>query len=438
MKKLLYPIILIFLLSGCKDDDIAVFDKTADERAAEAIASLKADLIAPTGGWKLKYQPEPGSGAFWILLTFRDDNTVTIKSDIPDEEGAYYEKTVTYRIDSSLGIELVLENYSFFSFLFEQDQATFGAEFEFVYVNKTPDGALVFRSKTDFVDQTILTFLPASAQDEELLGEEVAENLQQFPSSARIVFTNKDLAIYLSLDVLRRNSRFNYISLKSNLAQGQALEHNTGYIIRGDSMVFLQPLSYSFNGQQGRIKGISLDELGEVSINVCPQPTNVPAYTGILSTGDAATLETSLFNYEGASFRTRSSVFFGHLLNIRDENGQRVNEQIGIDVKYAGGMLLYNEPDFTALGFYIENPDGSTAIVVREYSAVYTGNIVEFTFAPNISVFRQPDPETNINNIDIYLNLLAEGGKAYVYRLDDQFYEFYNPCSGWRFVFQAL
>ena len=80
-------------------------------------------------------------------MDFNEDNTVHIRSDLGSNDGQFFEQTVTYRIDSSLGLELIIETYSFFSFLFEQADATFLAEYEFNFVNKTPDEALVLIAK---------------------------------------------------------------------------------------------------------------------------------------------------------------------------------------------------------------------------------------------------------------------------------------------------
>lgn len=132
---------IIAMLTACKDDEVAIFEKTADERAAEAIASLKADLVAPANGWRIKYRPEAESGSFYVLLDFNEDNTVNIKSDLGYNDGEFFDETVTYRIDNSLGLELIIESYSFFSFLVEEGQAAFQAEYEFNFVNKTPDDA---------------------------------------------------------------------------------------------------------------------------------------------------------------------------------------------------------------------------------------------------------------------------------------------------------
>ena len=165
MKKWIYIFgIVIVILTSCKDDEVAIFDKTPDERVSEAIATLKQDLTAPANGWKLRYRPESESGSFYVLLDFNEDNTVHIKTDLGNNDGQFFEQTVTYRIDSSLGLELIIETYSFFSFLFEQDNATFLAEYEFNFINKTPDEALVFNSKTDPDTPTVLLFEQASAR----------------------------------------------------------------------------------------------------------------------------------------------------------------------------------------------------------------------------------------------------------------------------------
>src|SRR5688572_16700063 len=244
MKKGLYIIVCFIIgITSCdNNDDVAIFEKTADERVAEAIAALKDDLVDADNGWKIKYRPQEGAGSFYLLMTFRDDNTVTIKTDLGVNDGEFFEQTVTYRIDSSLGLELIIESYSFFSFLFEQDQASFGAEYEFNFVNKTPDDALVFNSKTDLAIQTILLFEEAAASDINLLGTKlstylntIAGDLKKASSSLKLTYTNKDLAFYIVLDDFRRILSINSASRKTNTQVTQALDFTSPYIIKGDS-----------------------------------------------------------------------------------------------------------------------------------------------------------------------------------------------------------
>jgi major membrane immunogen (membrane-anchored lipoprotein) len=102
--------VIVFALTACRDSEVTpLFDKSADERTAEAIANLKTDLTAPDNGYKLKYKPNDDAGSFHVLLKFNDDNTVRIRTDLSAEDKRYFDDTITYRIDSSLGLELIME-----------------------------------------------------------------------------------------------------------------------------------------------------------------------------------------------------------------------------------------------------------------------------------------------------------------------------------------
>ncbi|MBC7851373.1 MAG: DUF4302 domain-containing protein, partial [Chitinophagaceae bacterium] len=247
MKNRLYIIwIVVVVLMSCKnDDDVAIFEKTADERVAEAIAALKEDLVAPANGWRVKYRPDPEYGSFYVLMDFDEDNMVTIKSDLGNNDGEFFEQTMSYRIDSSLGLELIIESYSFFSFLLEQDRATFGAEYEFNFINKTPDDALVFNSKTDRGIATILLFEEAAATDVNLLATTVSTNLnimaddfQKLTPSLSLTFTNRDVVLYVTLDNVARIVSINSASRKTNTSITQNLNFSSPYFLKGDSIVF--------------------------------------------------------------------------------------------------------------------------------------------------------------------------------------------------------
>jgi hypothetical protein len=454
MKKTSYNIlyILVILLVSCKDDDINLFEKTADERAADAIATLKADLIAPANGWRIKYRPVDDAGSYYVLMSFNEDNKVTIKTDLSAEDGKYFEETISYRIDNSMGIELILENYSFFSFLFEQEQASFGAEYEFDFVNKTPDNLLVFSSKTDVSNPTIIVFEQAAENEAAILGQNLSMNLSSLETSQnffasstamKIAYAEKDIAIYFSLDIYRRIADFNFISSKNDL-QGQALALTTGYVLKSDSIVFDNPLNTSFNGNNISLKSLYLNTMVETTMEFCPAvPVTVPVYGGSTSAGDVVTMETTLFNNSGADFKESSEIYIADILNVITAEGERAAEQIEQDIAGAAVLVIYNNADsnegpLNAVGFLIENSDETTSIAVKKYTSVLTGNILELTFDPEITFVRNPETDADVNNINIYLDLMTQGGKTYIYKLDDQFYELYNPCSGWSFAFQRI
>ncbi len=449
MKKGIYIFfVALIILTSCKDDD-GVFDKTADERVAEAIASLKADLIAPVNGWRIKYTPESGAGSYYVLLKFDNDNRVNIKTDISQNDGEFYDKSISYRIDNSLSLELIFENYSFFSFLFEQNQASFGGEFEFVYVDKIPNGNLIFKSKTDLSTPTTLVFEEASSTDSDLLGIAIANNLNtmsedihKFTSSFKITYEAKDLILYTSMDAFTRTISFNSASKKMNTAVTQSIDFSTPYIIKGDSIVFDTPLVGTFLSNAITIKSIKLNNLTDASLTACGNAIPTHAYEGVTSANHAVRFETSLLDVSGRSF-VELTDFYGADINYIFNNGISEGSDIAADITGAVSMQLYynyplsGQPPLFAIGFALQNKDGSFTFALKKFTATLIDNNLKFEFAPAITLFGNQNPDANTDNIDIYLDQLTEGDNTYVYRYSTDIYEFYNPCSGWSFIFQA-
>lgn len=440
MKKLFNAaIVMLIALVSCQDDDVRLFDKTADERAAEAIASLKQDLVAPDHGWLVKYRPQEGAGAYYVLMNFQENNKVVIKTDLGAENGEYFQDTISFRVDNSMGLELILENYSFFSFLFEQDAATFGAEYEFNFINKTPDNALVFQSKTDVGVPDIILFEEATAADVNLLGVGLAtdlnllsEDFDKFTSSLKLTYNAKDLSLYLSLDEFRRTITVTSASRKSNTAITQTVNFSTGYLIEGDKMVFDEALEGTILGNAISISSLQLNTLGESSLSVCADPITIHNFSGVTSAGDAIVLETSLVDVSGKSFAQRSDFYFCPLIYIFD-NGTSMSEQVIQDVAGAIEMHLYYGYDLgggdilNGIGFVIQNLDGSVTFALREFTPVLTDNNLVFNFAPTITLFGNQQTSANIDNVNIYLDALTAGDKTYVFQLNQSIYEFYNP-----------
>lgn len=449
MKKGLYTFLLLAaVLASCNDSTVAIFEKTADERVNEAITALKEDLTAPTNGWKIKYRPESGSGSFYVFMKFEENGSVRIRTDLGANNGEFFDQIITYRVDNRLGLELIMENYCFFSFLFEQDGATFGAEFEFSFVNKTPDDALVFRSKTDVSDATILLFEEAGATEaDNTLGTELATNLNilasdlaNFAPSIKLTYTNKDLLFFISLDNFKRTLSFTAAVRKTNTQITQTVNFGTPYTIIGDSVVFDTPLTGTFVGNNITIKSIKFNTLTDGEINVCADPIPIHGYTGVTSSNDAIIIETSLLDAKGAAFATLSDFYFCPLGNIVD-NGQFVADKVAEDVKGAQAMQLYYNydlgggPPFYAIGFYIQNTNGTVTFALREFTPVLNNNNLVFNFAPDFSIFGSQQTDANIDNINIYLDALADGDNTYVFEYAPNVYEFFNPCTGWSFVF---
>lgn len=444
MKKLIsltWLFVLLFL-AGCKDDDINKFDKSADERVAEAIADLKSKLTAPANGWKLLYTPEDGYGSFIVLLDFQDNDMVTIKTDLWVENGKFYEQTVGYRIDSSLGLELIIENYSFFAYLFEFDRATFGAEFEFLYQHQNDNGSLLFSSKTDVSDKaTQLLFTEASDLDDR--GVDVApkvtamtEDLQKITTSLRMTYENKDLIFYLSLDEPYRRLTFTSASRKSNTDQTQQINFTTGYYLRNDSIVLQSPLAGSFVGVTTSIKGVQLNNPEGSTLTLCADPITVHGYSGVTSAGDDVLLETTLADASGPAF-VAADLYSAPVGNVA-YLGESAYAQVIADLPTATHFQLYYNtvlPDgyvLNGIGFRIQNPNNTVTYALWEFEPIFEGNNVKFNFAPEISQLGNgTTSEENLAAVTKYVEYLTRGGNTFVFQYSKGVYEFSNPCTDW-------
>jgi hypothetical protein len=449
MKRFIYIIwVIFFALTACHQSEVEpLFDKTADERVAEAIANLKADLIAPSNGYRLKYKPNDEAGSFYVLLKFNEDNSVRIRTDLAAEDQRFFDDTITYRIDSSLGLELIMESYCFFSFLYDLDQATFGAEYEFNYASKTPEGALVFVSKSDPIEpRTRLVLERANAGDEDTrLAQRVATGLSTMASDLgvygqpyKITYDNRDLILYLSLDDLRRTLTVGSASRKSNPANTAVIDFDTPYLLSGDSIVFDTPLSGTYLGVNVSIKGIKLNTLSASSVTVCTDPMTMHAYTGVTSAGENIKFESTLSDPAGGLFAAAAPFFDAPLGNIL-LNGEQAYQQLLDDITgVTDFQLYYNFPaqggNITGIGFRLENVNADPTFALWEFTLTRTGNKLTFNLAPEIELYGNANPDADIAKVKEYIQLLTDGDNTYVFKLDDMVYEFHNPCTGWSYI----
>jgi len=193
-----------------------------------------------------------------MLLAFTDKD-VTIQSDVVANDGFFFEQTIPYRIDNALGLELILETFGAFHYLFDLDQATFGAEFEFIFKEKDGDN-LIFESKTDLSNPTILTFEPASSDDENSFSREIAANLDAFSTVSpqalvavapqqQIILEDRNISVFWSLDTQKRNITSQFAAEGTDIEDvlmngGILLNHSSGYALLDGFMVLQEPLFF--------------------------------------------------------------------------------------------------------------------------------------------------------------------------------------------------
>ena len=229
-------------------------------------------------------------------------------------------------------------------------------------------------------------------------------------------------------------------SRKINKQITQDLNFSSPYIFKGDSLVLDEQFSAAVLGTNITIKSINFTTFSESSLGICAEPITLHSYAGTTSANDLVTLSTGLLDVSGKNFVQEPGFFIAPNENIFN-NGFRVVQQIEQDISGALAMqLYYNYNDgsgtpFNAIGFLIQNPDATTTFALREFTPILTDNHIVFNFAPDISIFGNQNTPANIENVNIYLDALTQGDNTYIFEFADNLYEFYNPCTGWSFVF---
>lgn len=443
MKQSLLIISVVLALTSCNNDDVNVFDKTAAERSSEAIQNLKNELTAPANGWLVKYNPESDAGSYYVILNFNDDNTLRIRSDFGEQDGRFFDDTITYRIDNSLNLELIFETYSLFSFLYEQDDATFQAEFEFLYANKTGDD-LVFTSKSDVSSPTVLVFTPASSNDPTtLLGPDAASKISaladdfiKYTTAYKVSYQNRDVALFLSMNNIKRTVAITAISKRTDTSDTTLLDFSTGFYIEGDSLVFENTFSTTFKGADVSIRSIFMGSVFDTYINGCNDPVPINGFNGTTSQNDQITFETTLQDIKGGRFAKEATLYFCPPENML-YNKEFKYKEVYADVEGAIYFQLYlnYENNLNAIGFVLQKSDGSYYFVLREFTPELVDNNLIFHWQGDLQVFNTDAPEADLNKIQKYIDLITAGDQTYAFKLNDGVYEFYNPCTKWSYIF---
>ena len=453
MRKYYFFYILSFLFLIACDEDTPEDLPTVEERVSTAINDLRNELTAPSNGWVLEYRPNTNSGFYKILLKFDADGKVNIQTDSPVSDGEYFTQTISYRIDSSRGLELILENYGFFHFLFEQDQTTYGGEFEFLYRRKEGED-LVFSSLSDFGNRTVLVFKPATASDEASVqsSRELAELLQsslegsgpQFIPAVRFQLSIPDLnaTAYLAFDFNTRTLKA--IAVSEGLTEEEViannntilLNQNSGYGFSDGNILLEQPIAVALGGQQVIVTQIALNSVVEESITYCiGQEDNQFVYQASILGAGNATASTGLFAGSTAFQPLAQNPYSVNVTGIINENGESIGEEITDLFPGAAAIQMYygfdfGDEEFNALGFVTVDENNEVDFLLRRFEVNEEGNKLNITFLDDYFTTRDLTAEEEAGFAEL-LDRVFEGGVVYAldYAGNDELFNIFNPCN---------
>lgn len=457
MKRLLAIGIVLGLFIGCGDEEKPL--PSVEERVSEAVGNLTDLLTAPANGWKTYYKPTSQAGSFLMILDFNTDGTVKISTDVPFEDGAYLEQTIPYRVDAGRGLELVFETYGVFHYLFELDQASFGAEFEFIYDEQVNDN-LLFHSKSDFSDISVFLLQPASATDKALLSPSVAANFDLFTGQSPILFggvdptqqlylSGLDLSIFWTVDLDKRTADFDIAGKGSDISSivsGGYTELNAfrGFTFQDGKMVFNSPVSIEAAGKSITLTEITMGSFSETGDPLCPGGENTPKYEVGVADAGTGLLTKNLFNSSGLGFEKQADTYYSvNVLYVLDDslNSLSVDGSIAELLPNALGFMMTfgmenDSIPANSAGFIVEGEEGYGEFYLRALDISSVGNAFSISLKDEY-YFSQTATAQDSLAMQTITDEIFEGGVVYAFDLPIDgitVFQFYNPCNEYEFV----
>ena len=122
MKRINYLFALlatVLAFSACTSEVDNYFDKSASERAAEAVSNAKQALLAAPNGWRMEYYGDMTYGGYNILCKFSGDEVTVAAEKMGQKQEAGFDsngKLITatshYTVDQSQGVVLSFDGYN--------------------------------------------------------------------------------------------------------------------------------------------------------------------------------------------------------------------------------------------------------------------------------------------------------------------------------------
>ena len=460
MKKCFFAFLLVIWLFSCNDNshlDIPPIE----ERIAQSSQELIDQLTNPDFGWRLDYRPTTNAGTFLILLDFNNDGTVRIQSDVADENGIYLDQTVSYRVDQDLATELILETYAVFHYLFEQNQNSFGGEFEFIFEGEE-SGNLIFSSKSDLGIPTELVFQPAQLSDDDLISTEIVSQLSQGSYRTgtlaginatpvyQIYLPSDNVSIFSSFDLSNRRALVHGAAIGRTFdevttsATTTNINRTTDLSFLSEEVIFENPVTFSIDNRSYTLSSFNGSNFQVLDTSFCVGSTDtyVSLEASLASIGTSE-MNSSLFTSHSAFIDDDTEFYQINDLFMFDENDNTIQEDVLsafpnsiVFVLVVNGVPRgFEDGTFTGLGWVGVDQNNSLEFFLREMDITNsTGNLLELSLTDGtfITVADSLDERDALFSLT---DRVFEGGSLFGLESlsTDNLFEVYNPCNGYKF-----
>ena len=113
-KYLLIGLALACVFGACSRDEESLFDKSASERAQEALDNANEVLVAAANGWEMLYFANTESCGYNVVLKFEENGRViaTAKNDLTTNKKLVTDSTSTWQVKLDYGPIITFDTYN--------------------------------------------------------------------------------------------------------------------------------------------------------------------------------------------------------------------------------------------------------------------------------------------------------------------------------------
>jgi hypothetical protein len=251
MKKAFIYILACCAIISCRKDDSSVFEKSADERLNEALATYQAQLLGAENGWKAFVSP-PSGGVYFFYFKFNNQNRVKMYSTF-DSTSAVTPGESSYRLKGLQQPSLIFDTYSYLHVLADPNESTrnvmadvnggpvgegLQSDFEYYFDSTSTDTIyLVGRFNKTQAKLIRATKQEADAYDNKELGRSfLFSNINRYQNYfKRVIFGG--VTYEMNVNQFQRTITFTWID-----GTGAARSFTTTYYNSSTGIVLLNPL----------------------------------------------------------------------------------------------------------------------------------------------------------------------------------------------------
>jgi hypothetical protein len=282
---LLSILVIVLVFTGCQKKTDEIFDKTPDERLADALAAYQKALVGAPNGWKMIVYPKGLEaqdievGAFSFYMKFNDANRVTMVSDF-DTTTAATPKESGYRLKAVQRPSILFDTYSYIHIPSDPAAAIsrtpagnngygWGSDFEFSFADNAPGDTIHLVGNFNNSDAIMIkaTAQEAAAYNNKQLSSSIKllQNLNFIGYFKAMTFGGKQY--YITVDEGNKLITFSWLD-----AAGNVQTYTTGYFSTINGITLLEP----FNTGNGIISNINFTtwNAGALTMNVSVNSTN--------------------------------------------------------------------------------------------------------------------------------------------------------------------